>query len=175
MPNGALIPIGLMLFFCAFAFAQPIIVPSSIPPNGGLGFSYIATALSLISGIACFIPVGLRFKQNRYDRKHKIYHKKVANVKIARNRQVSSDWRDRLADFDLGRLTAAGWILSLLSVVAFLIVAGIGISSLESAGVKQASRGQSKILGLFGLAVAVTFFMTGKAILDRLKIDIFRD
>ncbi len=31
MPNGAFIAIGITLFFCAFAFAQPIIDPIDYP------------------------------------------------------------------------------------------------------------------------------------------------
>jgi hypothetical protein len=175
MPNGALIPIGITLLFCAFAFAQPILHPNTLPPRGNLSFSYLATALNLILAIACFIPVISRFKQARYNRKHKIYKKKAAISNIDRNQQTPGDWRSNISNFDLSRLTLAGWVLSFLSVVVLSIGAGISGSILANSGAKQASDAQVKVFGMMNLGVTVAFFMAGKWLMEKVNIKIIKN
>ncbi len=175
MSNGALIPLGITLLFCAFAFAQPILSPSTLPPRGNLSFSYIATALNLILAIACFIPVISGFQQARYNRKHKIYKKKAAISSTDRNKQIPGDWRSNLSNFDLSRLTLAGWVLSCLSLVVLSIGAGVSGSILANSGTQQASEQQIKVFGMMNLGVTVAFFMAGKWTMEKVNIKIIKD
>jgi cation transport ATPase len=71
-----------------------------------------------------------------------------------------------LGGFDLGRLNLAGWILSLLSLIVFFIITGVGASYLENNGIKQASKGQMKVFTIVGMGVAAAFFLLLKWILE---------
>jgi hypothetical protein len=172
MPNGALIAIGVTALFGAYGFI------SAVPPGGtvsGAIISYIWAAFFFLIAIASFSPVVYRFIQNRRNRKYK-NHKRKAAIPIKReNKQVPGDWYSNLQNFDLSRLTLAGWCLSLLSVIVFFIGAGIGASYLESTGVKQASKGQMKVIVIPVLAITVAFFYLGKWVLDKTNVDIYKD
>jgi hypothetical protein len=172
MPNGAYIAIGITLFFCAFAFAQPIIDPIDYPlAQRNLSFFYITTGLSLILGLACFIPIVLRVKQNRYNRKHKIYKNKPAISHTTQSKPTPGDWYSNLQNFDLGRLTLAGWFLSLLSVAV-----GIGLFAicLGNNSIDGASRGVQKVFGIIMFGIMAVFFTIGKWILVQLNIKIYK-
>jgi uncharacterized membrane protein YtjA (UPF0391 family) len=114
---------------------------------------------------------------NKYSNssKSKTHKRKSTTSNTKHNRQISNNLRSDFANFELNRLTLAGWILSLLSACVFLIGAGIAGSSLENAGVKQASRGEVKVLGFINLVVVVVFFLSGKWMLKKFDIKIFKD
>jgi uncharacterized protein (DUF486 family) len=111
----------------------------------------------------------------KFNRKYKIHKRKSAISSKKENKQVSGDWYSNLQNFDLSRLTLAGWGISLLSVIVFLMGAGIGASYLESAGIKQASRGEMRVIVIPVLAVTIAFFYLGKWTLEKVNIDIYKD
>jgi hypothetical protein len=172
MPNGACIAITITALIGAYGFIL------GIRPGGtmsGAIMSYIGAAFFLLIAIASFAPVVYRFIQNRRNRKYKIYKRKSAIPNKKENKQVPGDWYSNLQNFDLSRLTLAGWGLSLLSVVVFFIGAGIGASYLESAGIKQASRGEMKVIVIPVLAITIAFFYLGKWALEKISVNILKD
>jgi uncharacterized membrane protein YbaN (DUF454 family) len=106
MPNGALIAIGVTALIGAYGFV------SAIPPGAsasGAVVSYVFATFFLLIAIACFAPVVYRFVQNKRNRKYKNYKRKAAIPTKRENKQVPGDWYSNLQNFDLSRLTLAGW------------------------------------------------------------------
>jgi uncharacterized ion transporter superfamily protein YfcC len=173
MSSGALVAIGITALICAFGFGTSAVNPGALAKSST--FFYSGTVFSLVLAVSCFVPVIQKTKQTRYSYKHKIQRKKTTTYTTKQNKNTPGDWRSNLGNFDLGRLTLAGWVLSLLSLIVFLTVVGIATSSLEDAGVKQASRGDIKVLGTISLGITVAFFLASKWTLEKFNINLFKD
>jgi hypothetical protein len=171
MPTGALISIGVTALIGAYGFISA--VPSGSPVNRAVG-SYVFATFFLLIAIACFAPVVHKYIQNKRNRKYKIHKKKLAPSSKKENKQVSDDWYSNLQNFDLSRLTLAGWSLSLLSFIVFLIGSSLIFSNLENAGVNKFSRGEIKLVAIPILAATVAFFYLGKWALKKVNIDIYK-
>jgi hypothetical protein len=172
MPNGALIAIGITALIGAYGFV------SSLRPGGpasAAAVSYVGGTFFLLIAIACFAPIVYRFIQNKRNRKYKIYKRKLAVPSKKENKQVPGDWYSNLQNFDLSRLTLAGWSLSLLSFIVFLIGSSIIFSNLENAGVNKPSRGEVKMVAIPILAVTIAFFYSGRWALKKVNVDIYKD
>ena len=170
MSSGALVAIGITALICAFGFGMSAVNPGALAKSSS--FFYSGTVFSLVLAISCFIPVIQKSKQNRYSSKKKSQRRKPIVSISKRNKSIPGDWRSDLTNFELYRLTLAGWVISLLSFVFFITIAA---SLLESAGVKQASRGDVKVSGTIALCSTVVFFFAGKWVIEKLGIKMFKD
>jgi hypothetical protein len=171
MPSGALIAIGIVGFLGTWGFLLSAATPGGTTSVAG---AYIGAGIFGSITMACAAGVIYNIRKSRYNRKHKIYKGRTLVSPSKNEKQHSEDWRSQLAGFDLGRLSLAGWILSLLSLIVFLIIAGIGASYLESNGIKQASERQMKVFAIVGMGVAAAFFLLGKWILEQCNISIVK-
>ena len=73
------------------------------------------------------------------------------------------NWLDRIRNFDLGRLTWAGWILLILSFGAAVACGLLAAEWERAAGFE--TRGRFTIPGVAGLLGAIAFFFAFKALL----------
>jgi hypothetical protein len=91
-----------------------------------------------------------------------------------REQKLSLD--ERIAAFDLSKLSLAGWLLSLSTLVIFAIAVSIVAVFGDTAGVNpnQNGKGTMKLIAYAMMFVAVAWFVVGKFLLQAAGISIIR-
>lgn len=89
---------------------------------------------------------------------------------------MAKGFDDRLEEatnFDLSRLTAVGWLLSLVTVALFLGLA-FWFAANSTGADGRMSKGEVKLYGFIGLAVFAGFFLGCRWILEGIGIQVVR-
>ena len=83
---------------------------------------------------------------------------------------------DKIANFDVAKLTLAGWLLFLATAAMFLAACFLlAFHGKEVADAALKNRLSQRVLGISMMAVAVLFFVAARKLMEWLGVTIYRD
>jgi hypothetical protein len=82
---------------------------------------------------------------------------------------------DKIANFDLSKLTVVGWLMFLITAALFLGACFLlAFQAKDVAGVALQNRANQKILGLLMMGSCVIFFVVTRKLLEKLGVVVYR-